>query len=118
MFLKTRKNFYQFPTCILINYNINTTFTSNSAPPRQIGGFCRGKMRFSPPPRDAQTFWGKDEMRNRTNLGIDELRNSLHFTYNPMIWIKEWSEWKLALLKCGRIENFMDELTPLNITDN
>ena len=21
-----------------------------------------------------------------------------------------WSEWKLALLKCGRIENFTDEL--------
>ena len=41
---------------------------------------------------DAPTFWGKDEVRNRTNWGIYKLRNSFHFTDNPMIWIKEWSE--------------------------
>ena len=28
----------------------------------------------------------------------------------PPVLSDTWSEWKLALLKCGRIENFMEEL--------
>ncbi len=40
------------------------------------------------------------------------------FPWEHILEQDTWSEWKLALLKCGRIENFMEELNNKQNTES
>ena len=53
---------------------------------------------------DKRPTWGHDNVDIRPGI------HGLRVKYTSNFRSDTWSEWKLALLKCGRIENFIDEL--------